>query len=448
MRGLLPPVREVALDPATRLFLVPWRRVPLVHLRLHLEGGSDLDPPGRDGTARLATELLETGAGERDRAAFARALDALGARFWFEARRAATHAVLDLPRASLRPGSALLRDGLVAPRLDKTEFAKIRRRARQDWVLLKENNPGALAAIAARAWLFGRDHPEGRLDGGEEATLARSRHADAVRFHRRLLEAPQRWLIAVGDVEGDGLEEIGREILAALAPPAPAFPPPPPPAPGPTPILLLDRPGSRQAYLWLGRAATPDFLTLDFLVLQLAIAVLGGHFLSLLNRRLRVEKGLTYGAHASWTRGRTGGWVALSTYTETENCASALGEIFAILDACAQDGPPREDVGIAARYLRGQHPFGFESPGGIAASVEAIAQGFRTRAHEEEYDERISAIGPDALREVAREHFPGRENFRLAVVGDARALAPALETFGPLTVRRPGARSLFEEEII
>jgi zinc protease len=442
MKGLLPPSEETVLDPATRFLTVPWRRLPLVHLHLHLDGGADLDPPGREGTASLTAELLATGAGERDRAAFARALDEAGANLDIRPGRRKTLLSLDLPSSALATGTALLADVLARPRLERDEFSKIRRRAQQDWVMLRENDPGALAALAGRAWLYGPEHPDGRLEEGEDRSLARIRCPDTALLHRRLVQSPKRWAIAVGDADEEDLAAVGRTLLAALDGARPPLPPPAPAAPGPTPILLLDRPGSTQAYLWLGHACAPTLRAEDPVALELARSTFGGHFTSLLNRRLRTELGLTYGAHCALRRTPAGGTVAIATYTGRERCAAALAAVLDLLDAFAERGPSASDLEATRRYLAGQHAFGFETPGQLAHRLEAIVEGLWSRSDDEDYEERLAGISVHDLSQIARTHFPLRDRFRLCVVGDAAALRPQLERFGAVTIHVPGASGL------
>ena len=442
MNGLLPPATEHRLDPATSLVVIPWRRLPLVHLHIHLDGGTDLDPAGREGTAQLTAELLAAGAGPRDRAAFARLLDETGASLHISPTRRATFLTLGLPAEALSAGVALLTDILVRPRLEEEEWTKIRRRARQDAVMLRENDPGTLAALAGRAWLYGVHHPDGRLETGDEASLGRVRRDDAARLHQQLLKSPRRWVLAIGDAAEDEHLRAARTLVEALAPASPPSAPPPPPNPPATPILLLDRPGSHQAYLWLGHAFGPEIMNEDPLAVELARATLGGHFLSLLNRRLRVELGLTYGAHASWQRSRWGGWTAVATYTASEALGGTLAATFDLLDAVAEDGPASADLETTRRYLTGQHAFGFETPTALARRFEAIVEGLRTREHDEEYAERLAALSPPEVARLARTYWPRRERFRLCVVGDATTLRPVLEPYGAPRVHTPGPKGI------
>lgn len=438
MNPLFPPIHEPRLEGNARAFLVPWRRLPLLHLHVHLEGGVDCDPPGRDGTAALTSSLLLAGAGSRDRPHFAKALDALGAQLSIQATRTATLLSLDIPVESLSPGLELVRDVLVAPHLERLEFQKIRRRARQDWILLLENDPQALVHIAGRAWLHGRHHPEGRLEDGDDVTLARIRHADTIHFHERIVRAVRRWVVAVGDLGEEDLERAARALLDVLPAGSSSDGPMPACTPGRSPILLIDRPGSEQAYLWIGRAADATITGEDPVALDLVRSLLGGHFTSLLNRRLRIEEGLTYGAHAHVRRTRHGGWTAIATYTATETCARALDAVFTVLDSLRQQAPTDEDVEATRRYLAGQHPFGFETPSGIAHHVETIAEGLRTRRDEEDYAERLAAVPISEIGRLVERYFPRRTHGHMAVVGDAQRLLPDLAPFGDITLRPLG----------
>ena len=54
--------------------------VPLIGLEVVVRGGAASDPAGKHGLANLLAGLLEKGAGDRDAAAFAEAVDAVGGR--------------------------------------------------------------------------------------------------------------------------------------------------------------------------------------------------------------------------------------------------------------------------------------------------------------------------------------------------------------------------------
>ena len=74
----LPEVDRIELENGAVLILYQKDDVPLIGLEASIRGGAVSDPDGMGGTANLLAGLLEKGAGERDSAAFAEAVDAVG----------------------------------------------------------------------------------------------------------------------------------------------------------------------------------------------------------------------------------------------------------------------------------------------------------------------------------------------------------------------------------
>ena len=74
----LPDVHSVELDNGAVFILHEKHDVPLVGLRAIIRGGAVADPAGKAGLSALLAGTLEKGAGERNAAAFAEAVDAVG----------------------------------------------------------------------------------------------------------------------------------------------------------------------------------------------------------------------------------------------------------------------------------------------------------------------------------------------------------------------------------
>ena len=75
----LPAVRHVELENGATIILLEKHDVPLIGLQAVLRGGAVSDPAGQAGLSSLLAGLLEKGAGERDAAGFAEAIDSVGA---------------------------------------------------------------------------------------------------------------------------------------------------------------------------------------------------------------------------------------------------------------------------------------------------------------------------------------------------------------------------------
>ena len=74
----LPDFERIELDSGTVLLLHEQRDVPLVAITAILRGGAVSDPEGLNGLAALYAAMIEKGAGDRDAAQFAEAIDSAG----------------------------------------------------------------------------------------------------------------------------------------------------------------------------------------------------------------------------------------------------------------------------------------------------------------------------------------------------------------------------------
>jgi len=71
----LPDFERMTLGNGAELVLMPKRDTPLVAMHVVVRGGSLADASGREGTAALLAELMQKGAGARDGAQFAEAIE-------------------------------------------------------------------------------------------------------------------------------------------------------------------------------------------------------------------------------------------------------------------------------------------------------------------------------------------------------------------------------------
>src|SRR5690606_17498359 len=91
-------------------------------------------------------------------------------------------------------------------------------------------------------------------------------------------------------------------------------------------VLLVDRPGSPQSELRIGHVGPPR-ATSDYHSLVVMNAVLGGQFTSRVNRRLREEKGITYGAHTTFDFRRLAGSFSCDTSVQSDATADAVVDV-------------------------------------------------------------------------------------------------------------------------
>jgi len=178
----LPKHERVVLENGTVLLLSEKHDVPLVGLEAVVRGGAITDPEGLDGLASLVATMLEKGAGDRDAAAFAEAVAAVGGDLSASAGLESMRVSADFMVRDAELMIELVADMLQRPALDADELEKLRDRTVNLIKAAKDSNPGNLLRNYGNAFLFG-DHAYGRPTGGSETSLEKITHDDVLAYY-------------------------------------------------------------------------------------------------------------------------------------------------------------------------------------------------------------------------------------------------------------------------
>ena len=267
----------------------------LVAFDLTLPGGQLVDPPGKTGVAGLLALLMMEGTADKTPAQLEEAIDLLGARITITGGREAIRLSGSTLARTFEPTMALVKELLLEPRWDETEFARLERELAtrlQD----QAARPISIANNVFNRVLYGENHAFVNPPSGTPETVAGIELDDLKRYAAGYVSPSQASLHVVGAVSQAQVQAA----LASLRERWPANPidirnqPEPPEAPGQT-VYFVDVPGAKQSVLQVGRlalsAADPDHIRLDF-----ANERLGGNSSGRLFQLLRIEKGYTYGA--------------------------------------------------------------------------------------------------------------------------------------------------------
>lgn len=428
----LPRFVSSTLPNGAVVALVEKRDTPLLSLNVTVRGGALGDAPGRDGTASLFADLVQKGAGTRDAAQFAEAIENVGGSL---SAGAGSEALTIRATFLARDADLMLElvaDMLQRPRLEAAEFDQVRTLAVQSIAAAKDSDPRALLGSYGDAWLL-RGHPYGRAVGGSESTLAAIELGDVQRFYRDQVGGDRLIVTMVGDFEAPTMAQklegkFGAWRKAALPLPIAAAPAK---ATGRT-VLLVDKPGATQTYFWLGNvgASRTDPARTTQSVVN---TVFGGRFTSMLNTELRIKSGLTYGASAGFDRGLQPGAFSISSFTETSKTVEAIDMALATLARLHQDGLSAEQLQSARSYILGQFPPTLETNGQIAARLADMLFHGLGPDDVNEYATRVAQVDAEAARKAIEQSFPRPGDLAIVLIGDAEKIRDAVNKYGPVT---------------
>ncbi|MCE9638139.1 MAG: insulinase family protein [Planctomycetes bacterium] len=427
-RSLLPTSTDFTLPNGMRVLLVTDHEIPLVSFTLRCAGGSVEDPAGREGAASMLATLLTKGAGARDAKTFQEDVEFAGGTFGAAAGQKWTTVSCDFLKGDLDLAFELLGDVVMRPRLDPDEFEKERGLA-VDGIAAERESPQSVIGHYATTWTFGR-HPYGRSPGGDEASLAALTIDDVRAGAARQLSPKRAWLAVAGDIDpADMRRRIEARFGSWASSSGPAAPVPPWTGTDGGRVLLVDAPTSLQTYFRFGNLGF-DWKDPDYAARWLANTILGGRFTSRLNRVLRTEKGLTYGANSFFDDDRNGLFV-VATYTEvarSEECVTLAEQLYRKFIA---EGMTQEELDSARTYSKGQFGPGVETGSQQAAMLLALDQEGVPRDVIAGLFEHFDSVTLDQINRVIKTRFPKKLDW--VVVGPAATCRPFVTKLGKVT---------------
>ena len=428
----LPAYQSATLANGAQVALVEKRDTPLVSMSVTIRGGALGDQAGKEGTASLFSDLIQKGAGTRNAAQFAEAIENVGGAVVAGAGTESLTVNASFLARDVDLMLELVADALQRPRLDAAEFDKTRTLAVQSIVAAKDSDPRALVGSYGDAWLF-RGHPYGRPVGGSESSLAAVSLDDVKRYYADQVGGDRMLIVVVGDFDSAAMlkkleQAFGNWRKAAAVVPAVAVPAP---VTG-RPVLLVDKPGATQTYFWLGNvgASRTDPARTQQSVVN---TVFGGRFTSMLNTELRINSGLTYGASAAFDRGTQPGAFSIASYTETSTTTQAIDLALATLARLHKDGLDAEQLKSSQSYMLGQFPATIETNGQIAARLADMLFYGLGPEDVNEYASRVASVDAAAVRSTIEQAFPKPEHVALVLIGDAAKIREQVKKYGPVT---------------
>ena len=369
-----PTPSSLSLSSGAEVWLMERPDLPLVSIRLSIDGGSASDPATHPGLTWLTDSMLIHGAGDRDAVTFAAFAEQQAIDLSVSTSGTASVVYLSTHTDRLEQGLDLLADAILRPALTAVDLERVR--ALQLGELIQAlDEPWTIAPWVAARLYFGPGHPLAHPAIGTEQGLAGLTATDLRTSWSQRYVASRAHFVVVGAVQAETL-------LAALesrfgdwraGSPPPAMPPPAGITSGPR-LVFVDNPDATQTAL---RVVMPGW-TVDSDELaagELATVAIGGTFTSRLNRLMREEKGYTYGAQARIQSSQSHGLVVASASVQASASAEGLTDMLSVLRG-ARDGFSTEERGKALGAVRTELIEAMGSRDATAASLAALhAQG-------------------------------------------------------------------------
>ena len=430
-----PEVTRGTLGNGLTLWAIEHASVPVFTATVLLPNGTGGDPSARPGLASLTGDLIDEGAGDRDALTLSEAFAQMGTQIEVEVGPDACSISVTALSRFLGPALQLMSDVVMRPRLAEPDFNRVRD-LRLSRLRQLSTSAGTMADRMFVSEIFG-DHPYGPGALGTTRTLETITLDETRDFWRRAYSPRGATLIIVGAVAPDEASRMAADVFGTWTETGDAA------AAGVVAetaadarIVLVDKPGAPQSELRIGHLGPPR-LTPMYHALVALNAVLGGQFTSRINRRLREEKGVTYGARTTFDFRRMAGTFSCETSVQADATATAVSDVLEEFETVRRDTVSAGELASAQAALTRGYVRNFETAGQVARAAAQLAiYGLDDRTFDR-FVPLIEGIDADDVREAATMHVRP-EAAAVIVVGDASACGPALEQLGrPVVTGEP-----------
>jgi zinc protease len=433
--------KEVLLPNGLRVLVVEQPRQPVLSITLITPAGSAFDPADKEGTSDILARLLTRGAGTRNAAQFAAAIEAIGGSLGAVSDPDGLSIQADVLSAHAATVLDLIGDMVLRPALDTAEL-----RTAQEVILTTLNTePSDGGALAGRVFLVGayRQHPYARRP--LPASVSRLTRADLESFRQARMRPTGSVLVLAGDITLATAQRLVTKSLGAWkglrpAPLAVTVPTPTPPT-----IYLIHRGGAQTAHIIVGNTTFPGTDT-SYYAAAVLNRILGEGGTSRLYRSLNNERGWSLSAGSAFQRTAGLGVFQASAEVPVQVGDSAVREILSQLTHLRNDLVPARELEIARSSLSGEFPLRLQTMSQFAAAV-AQARTFGVPAsYIANYRSRLERVSAATVRGVARRVFDPAK-LTIVVAGDATRLYGPLKQLGTVRMFAPNGRPLTEQDI-
>ncbi len=422
---VFPEIQRATLSNGIEVLLARRTAIPKVSLALAFDAGVAADGAARAGTQSLMMEMLEEGTTSRSAVEIAMEQERLGAAIGTGTATDSSTVTLTALSANLVPSLALMADIVRNPAFADAEVARVKNQ-RLAAIAQQQANPIGLAQRALGPLIYGEAHPYGSVGAsGRPAVIEALTPAVLTSEHQRWLRPDLARIVAVGDVTMAELVPALERTLGNWQ--APATPAPAKDLSAPSPdaeprLVVIDRPGSPQTVLMLGRRLPLLGTAGGTEALELANEVIGSGFLSRLNMNLREDKGWTYGISSNLP-GVTGPRaLAVVTPVQADRTADSIRLILDEMRAFpGERGVDETELQrVTEGNIRGL-PNRFQTNGQVLGALLENERLGRPADYYEQLPQIYRALDAGAIDAAAGEHLQP-EQLVIVVVGDRSAI--------------------------
>jgi zinc protease len=319
----LPKVKPFKLASGMQVYLVEQHTLPLVSMEVNFDGGSMLDPKGKEGLASVCMSMMTEGTEKLDKIQYSEKLADTASNISAYAADDSTGLTLSSLSKHLQPTFDQFVETLQTPAFRASDFDRMIKR-RIEAVRQSKGSPASVAGRVSGTVLYGPAHPFGAVV--TEDSLKAIAIDDCKAYVSTYLKPGNARLFVVGDLTEAQVRTYFDKGLAGWKGTAKLPADTAKPATMAGRIFFVNIPGAAQSQVSMMHFG-PKRNAADYFPNTLMTAIFGGGFSSRINMNLREDKGYSYGARGGFNYTRQYGTFAANASVRTDSTYQTLLEI-------------------------------------------------------------------------------------------------------------------------
>ena len=428
----LPPVYETKLPNGLTVVLLEDARYPLVTVRLNFQAGSKFDPKDSPGLASATATLLREGTKTRTSRQIAEQTDAIGGSLGGGGGPDA----LTISGGALAEHLSELLDLTADLALNATfpaEEVNLYKQNRVQGLKVQRSRPEFLANEKMAQIVYG-DSPYAHITPTVESIQKLDTKTLAT-YRDTYLVPNNATLIVIGKLPPRAglLKTITQQFGAWQQKPVPALDKAEFPKPQ-RQIVLIDRPGSVQADIRIGRLA-PIRSTADYFPLMVGNTILGGSPSARMFNNIREKQGFAYDIHSEYDTNREGATFTAVTQVRNEVIEPAIRAVLEEMNTISTAPVSALELTSTKNFISGLYLLRLETQDGVATQLNTIRTLGLPNDYLETYTTRVRSVEPDQI-EAAAKKYMAPDQAAIVIVGDASKIGDAVKKLGDVTITK------------
>ena len=421
-----PVPTEHVLGNGVRVLLHDLPGQYVLSLRVVVPLAVSAEPAGQEGIASMTARLLDEGTASLGSDEFAELMERHGMVLGAGVSDGGLLVDVDVSQRHLATAAGLLTQALAAPAFPEDEVRRILRNRLAEIEQERASSAHRASKEFARTLWDPADRAS-RPTGGTPESIGALTRDDLVEFHATHVGPDGATVVVAGDLTDVDVLAVLEATLGTWSAPRhtpSARPVPPLAAADAARVVVVDRPGSVQTEIVVGRPGPDRSTPHGWAPHPVLSFVLGGSPSARIDAVLREEKGYTYGIRSTFRPRVAGGTFVTSGSVRSEVTGESVEILLGILDG-ARDGFTDAELRTGVDYVAMTAPGRYATADAVAdesatLALEGLPGDFTTR----------NLLAVNALTLADLDAAYGRVvtgEWTVVLVGDAAQVVPQLD---------------------